>query len=314
MKKLLLIIILFIPLNVYGLEIHSKEVIVYDLNDDKIIYEKNSNNKVSIASLTKILTTITAIEMIDDLDKTLIVTENMLKDIYWDASVAGIKVGDTLTYRDLLYGAMLPSGADATQTLAISLKGNDISFIHEMNVLANKIGLKNSNFVNTTGLDNNNHYSTAYDIVKLLKYSLKNKTFKEIFGTREYYLKTGLLVEATIKKYNQKYNYDISRIKGSKTGYTDNAKQCLASLIEFNNHEIIIVTLGGEGEENLPYNLIDTLTLIDYIDNNYVIEKKKPIKEIADEEININYKVIIFVGLSMIGFKALVIPKKKKRR
>jgi len=314
MKKLLLIIILFIPLNVYGLEIHSKEVIVYDLNDDKIIYEKNSNNKVSIASLTKILTTITAIEMIDDLDKTLIVTENMLKDIYWDASVAGIKVGDTLTYRDLLYGAMLPSGADATQTLAISLKGNDISFIYEMNVLANKIGLKNSNFVNTTGLDNNNHYSTAYDIVKLLKYSLKNKTFKEIFGTREYYLKTGLLVEATIKKYNQKYNYDISRIKGSKTGYTDNAKQCLASLIEFNNHEIIIVTLGGEGEENLPYNLIDTLTLIDYIDNNYVIEKKKPIKEIADEKININYKVIIFVGLSMIGFKALVIPKKKKRR
>lgn len=322
MKKILLIFILLIPLNVYGLELNSKEAIIYDATNNKIVYEKNSEVKTSIASLTKIMTAITALEKINNLEETVTITNEMLKDIYWDASIAGIKPGDNLTYKDLLYALMLPSGADAAQVLAITLSGSEFYFVRDMNTLANNLGLANSHFVNSTGLDADNHYSTAKDISLLLSYSLKNKTFKEVFETREYYLKSGLLVEATIKKYHEKYGFNIDKIIGSKTGYTKSAGQCLASLIKYKNHDIIIVTIGGKGPEKIPYNLIDTLTLIEYLNNNYKIEKTVETK-ITNKKTNnhkigiknkINYKLLIFSIITLISFYYLVIPKKGKKK
>ena len=139
MKKLLFLLLLLMPLNIYALEypeINSKKAIVYDITDDKILYEKNSNEQTNIASLTKIMTTITAIEKIEDLNEEVIITKEILDTVSKKASIAGLKENDKVTYEDLLYASMLPSGADATNALAISLCGSIENFVKDMNAKA----------------------------------------------------------------------------------------------------------------------------------------------------------------------------------
>lgn len=292
MKKFLIIflfLISFFSFDVKALDypdINSKYVEVYDLTDSKILYEKNSNNRVSIASLTKIATTITAIESISNLDEKVKITSKILNTVSSDASVAGLKNGDIVTYRDLLYASMLPSGADATNSIAILSSGDISSFVKKMNKLAQKIGLNNTNFVNVTGLDDNNHYSTADDCRKLLDYALKNPLFREIYTTREYTLTNGLVVKSTLFKYSNS-SVDISRILGSKTGYTGNAGYCLSSLSNIHNHDLIIIVLYAQHKGLSYFNINDTVKLIDFINNNYnnqiLVKKGELIKTIPVE-------------------------------
>ena len=123
MKKIIFTFLLLFSFFVSALEIDSKQAILYNLNEDKIVFEKNSNEITSIASLTKIMTTIVAIENIEDLDAKVTITEKDFNGLY-DASLAGFEVGDEVTYRDLLYGTMLPSGAEASQALANNISGS----------------------------------------------------------------------------------------------------------------------------------------------------------------------------------------------
>lgn len=298
MKKIItFLILLIIPINIYAIELselYSPNVLIYDLTDNEILYKKNSDKKTNIASLTKIMTTITAIEKIDDLNDTVTFKEEMLSGLPSDASLANLVVGDNYTYEDLLYASILPSGADATQALAISLSGSVSKFVNDMNDLAKKIGLNNSHFVNVTGLDIENHYSTLDDILKLLKYSLNNNLFETIYKTKEHTLTTGLLVESTIKKYNKFMNLDTSRIVGSKTGNTNIAGLCMSQLFVSDNHEIISITTGAKYVWGNFYNLKDALNIIDYVDDNYdevtIIPKDELIKKIKinnSEEYNI---------------------------
>lgn len=293
-KKIILIIILLFPIYIEALEyppINSKVVEIYDMTDNKVIYEVDSNKVSSIASLTKIATTITAIEEIDNLDEKVTITNEILKTVRWDASKAGLKAGDILTYRDLLYASILSSGADATNSIAILSSGSIENFVKKMNELIKKIGLTNTNFVNVTGLDENNHYSTASDIRKLLTYSLKNPTFKEIYTAKEYTLSNGLKVESTIKRYSNS-NLNTNNILGSKTGYTGEAGYCFSSLSNINSHEFIIVVLNADKINNNYYNVIDTVNLIDFLNNNFkeelLVKKKTLIKELPVELSNID--------------------------
>lgn len=280
MKKILIMLILFIPSIVFALDvpdIHSNKYLIYDLTEDKILHEKGLTDQTSIASLTKIVTTITAIEKNPNLDKKVTITNKMLSGIPWDASVAGLKVGDTLSIMDLLYASMLPSGADATQVLAIESSGSVKDFVIEMNELVKKIGATNTNFVNVTGYDVDNHYSTLEDLIKIIKYALENKTFKTIFEAKEYTMSNSKKVYSTIAKYNKDMNLDTSRIIGSKTGFTDNAGICIAATIKSNDHDILIITLGAPYIYGNFYNLKDALTLTQFIDENYkneVLSKK----------------------------------------
>lgn len=321
MKKIACILLVFflIPFNVVALEqeeINSKSAIVYDITSDNIIFEKDSNEVMNIASLTKIMTVITAIEKTNDLNTIVTINSNMLKGIYWNASKAGLKVGDKVTIKDLLYASILPSGADATNSLAYAISGNISDFVEEMNLLANKIGMNNTHFENTTGLDTKNHYSTASDLMLLLKYALNNPTFKDIYTTKEYTLTNGLKIESTLKKYNEKLQLDLSRIIGSKTGNTTNAGLCMSALVEKENHEIIIITLKGERIEQSYYNLIDTLNIIDYIDQDYAIKKETieiPVIKVEDASIKIlkktvkyHYEFIIVLILFIIFLVTLI--------
>ena len=274
MKKIVLFILCFFTfiINVFALDdptLYSKNYCLYDLTDDKIIYEKNIQERTNIASLTKIMTTITAIEKINNLDDYVTITSEMLSNIKYDASLAGLKIGDKLTYKDLLYASILPSGADATQALAYSLSRSINNFVNDMNTLAKKIGMKNSNFVNVTGLDIDNHYSTVNDLLKMLQYALKNETFKTIYTTKSYTLSNGLVVDATVKKYNNLMKLDVSRIIGSKTGYTNKAGLCISSIFESNNHEFIFISTNAEFIYGNYYNLKDNLNIINFMDKNY---------------------------------------------
>ena len=274
MKKIVLFILCFFTfiINVFALDdptLYSKNYCLYDLTDDKIIYEKNIQERTNIASLTKIMTTITAIEKINNLDDYVTITSEMLSNIKYDASLAGLKIGDKLTYKDLLYASILPSGADATQALAYSLSGSINNFVNDMNTLAKKIGMENSNFVNVTGLDIDNHYSTVNDLLKMLQYALKNETFKTIYTTKSYTLSNGLVVDATVKKYNNLMKLDVSRIIGSKTGYTNKAGLCISSIFESNNHEFIFISTNAEFIYGDYYNLKDNLNIINFMDKNY---------------------------------------------
>lgn len=301
MKKIVLLItfILLLPLNTFAIEyptLHYNSAIVYDLTDNKVLYELNSTEQKSIASLTKIMTIITAIENTKDLNKTIIYDSNMKHNVAWYASTAGFKVGDKLTFNDLLYAAMLPSGADATVALAISTSGSIDNFVLKMNELAKEIGMNNSNFVNVHGLDENNHYSTAEDIKKLLEYALKNETFKKVYTTKTYNLSTNKQIKSTVQKQADKFNLDISKIIGSKTGFTGNAGLCISVLMNHKSHEIIFITLGAPTTTGVPYNISDTTSLINFIEKNYnnqiLISKDNLIKTIPVENSKIEeYKI-----------------------
>ena len=289
MKKiysLIITLLILLPINVFSLDypsINSKIVEVYDINDDKVLYEVDSNKQTSIASLTKIATTITAIENIKNLDEQVTITSNILSTVSSDASKAGLKVGDKVTYRDLLYASMLPSGADATNSIAILSSGSIDNFVAKMNELAKKLKLENTHFVNVTGLDKDGHYSSADDVRKLLNYALKNELFRQIYTTKEYTLSNGLKVKSTV---NDKYgkNNDVSKIIGSKTGYTGNAGYCLSSLSNINGHEMLIIVLNASHIGNNYYNIVDTVDLINFMNESYkdetLVKKGQLIKKI----------------------------------
>ena len=268
---ILVFLFLFIPLYVNGLEYpktNSKIVEIYDINDNSVLYEIGNKDKVSIASLTKIATTITAIENIKNLDEKVTITKNILNTVSNKASVAGLKVGDVVTYRDLLYASMVPSGADATNALAILSSGSIDNFVNKMNELTKRIGLVNTHFVNVTGLDADNHYSTVEETRKLLAYALSNDLFKQIFMTRDYTLTNGLKVKSTLYLYNPGNKLDTSIIMGSKTGHTKQAGYALSSLSNINGHQMIVTVLKATYDGNYN-NIIDSLNLIRFLMTNY---------------------------------------------
>lgn len=310
MKKILLLLVCFFPISVNALdmpEINSASAIVYDIDANTVILDKNSREVRSVASLTKIMTVLAAIENIDDFSASVTITNEMLAGIYWNASVAGLKVGDTVTYMDLFYAAILPSGADATQVLAYVVSGNVSDFVTKMNELATRIGATNTHYVNTTGLDQEGAYSTAYDQMLILAYALENPIFKMVYTTKNYTLINGLEVEATVNKYNQVLNLDTSKIIGSKTGNTGDAGLCMSALFYHEDHEMLLITLGAEVIEDVPYNLIDTLTLIDTVNDGYVIpaeevamvNESSAVSDVDASSVFIHYETVI-VGIVLV--------------
>ena len=298
--KTFLILFLFIPFLVSALEnpsLHSKYYGVYDLTDDKMLFSLNSDVKTEIASLTKIMTVLVAIENVSDLDESVTITSKILNTVSWDASVAGLEVGDVVTYRDLLYAAMLPSGADATNALAISIAGSIDGYVELMNAKAKSLGLNSTHYENVTGLDEDNHYSSVDDVIKLLKYSLNNEIFKEIYTTRNYTLTNGLKVSASVNFYNKIMDLDTSLILGSKTGFTDDAGYCISIYFKSDDHDLIAVTLNATRVNDNYYNVKDAVDIVDFVNDNFgyqtVLNKNEAVTSIPVYYSNIDeYDVV----------------------
>ena len=257
----------------------SKEAIIYNLNDDNVIYEKNSSEPTKIASLTKIMTSLVVIENINNIDDTVTVDYKDLQGLKGYA-VAGFKAGDTVTYKDLLYALMLPSAADAANILARSIAGSTKDFVNMMNDKASMLGLENTKFSNPIGMDDDN-YSTAYDLSIILKEAIKSDLFKQLYNTLSYTTSNNIKLTKTTDKIASKYNLDISNITGSKTGFTDEAGYCLASTATYNDVNYLAVTLNSD---ELPNHIKDTLDLYNYFDTNYsykeILKDKQLLKTI----------------------------------
>ena len=272
----IILLSLFIPINIYSLDfdIYSKNAILYNTKEDKVMYEKNSTDKVSIASLTKITTAIVALENIKDLDEKITLTSADFKGLVEaNASVAGFRIGQEVTYRDLLYGLMLPSGADAAQALTSNISGSNDKFIDLMNDKAKELKLENTHYANSTGLDDSNHYSTVKDVLKVFKYALKNEEFKKIITTSKYTISDGSMTfRSTLSKASA---LDIEYIKGGKTGTTGDAGLCLATLANYDDTDFILVTAGAEDKLG---NFLDHKEVYEYVRDNFdyteVVNKK----------------------------------------
>lgn len=261
-------ILLFCNVFAENLDLISDKYILYNLNDNKILMKKNENEETQIASLTKIMTIIVAIENITDFDEKVTITKDMVNNIEWDVAKIGLKSGDIVTYNDLLYGAMLPSAADCVNALAISISGNYKDFIKLMNNKVKELKLKHTHFENVVGLYSKDNYSSAYDVAEILKYSLKNQKFKQIFEAKEYVLTNAKKINSTLKTYNKKVGKDISYITGAKTGYIKLAGNCLASTATIDNVNYLLVTLNAYSNKKSPH-ILDATSTYKYFSNNY---------------------------------------------
>ena len=263
MKKVLVIVISFISIiSVKAIDINSKSGIVYNLNDDIIIYEKDINDKLPIASLTKIMTAIIVIEN-TNLDDNVKINYQAFNGLDGYA-LAGFKAGDKVTIRDLLYGLMLPSGAECGNVLAMTVSDSYDEFVDLMNSKVAELQLENTHFDNVIGMDSNNNYSTSYDLSIILKYALNNEIFKSIFTSTSYTTTNGLKFNRTIDKYGK--GMDLSLIKGDKTGHTDEAGYCLASISNIDDIDYLIITLGANNTKDF---INDHNNLYNYFKDNY---------------------------------------------
>lgn len=252
--------------------LNSEYACLLDRNTSAVIAVKNAYTKVAPASLTKMATAITVIEMCDDLDEMLTVSRDTVNEMYLEgASVVGFQAGEKATVADMLYGLMLPSGADAAITLANRFGGTEKGFAELMNKKMQAIGLADTHFVNVTGLDADEHYSTAADMARLLDYCLKNELFRTICTTDYYKITSPTMHEDGIELYNTAFSgFKRAGIPnkyclGGKTGTTDNAGRCLAALCSVDGEEYITVTIGSRGTTGQGFVPADLNSLIEEV-------------------------------------------------
>ncbi len=259
MKKnwLLLLILLILPLKVLG--ISASSAITMDLDTGRVLYGYNLDKERLIASTTKIMTALIAIEK-GNLDEKITVTDIIYKAY---GSAIYIEVGEKITLRDLLYGLMLRSGNDAALMIAQAISGSKEEFVYLMNEYATNLDMTHTTFYNPHGLEENNgdaNTSTVLDMAKLTKYAMENSTFREIFKTKDYTAKTS---NKTYVWHNKNKLLNEDYITGGKTGFTELARRTLVSTGSKNNMNLVVVTL------NDPNDWEDHRTLYNDIFSNY---------------------------------------------
>lgn len=254
-------------------KLNSPNAILIGLKDHTILMQKNSEEKVYPASLTKMMTAIVAIENSPDLEEEIKLTNSTFQGLYEaDASMAGFQPGEKVRVIDLLYGALLPSGAEACIGLADRIAGSEQNFVEMMNQKASDLGMDSTHFENATGFHDKNHYTTVKDLSILLSYALQNDTFREIFTSSRRSTQptnkhpAGITIYNTMFKNLNNQNIIGGEILGGKTGYTDEAGLCLASLAKVGKQEYILISAGAKGDHHSEqYNITDALAVYNSI-------------------------------------------------
>ena len=247
MKKLLLFLLclnLFIS-NVQASTSSAYEYVLMDMDSGRVLASKNKDSPRLIASISKIMTAILAIEN-KDVDSMVTVDESISKSY---GSGIYISVGEEISLRDLLYGLMLRSGNDAAMMIASYVSGSEEAFVNLMNQKAKELGMKNTIFYNASGLDTATigNKSTAYDMALLTKYAMQNEIYKEIVKTKKYVAKTNL---KTYVWHNKNKLLSEDYITGGKTGYTERAKRTLVSTASKDNMNLVVVTIQDSDDWN----------------------------------------------------------------
>ena len=260
MKKSAVLILVFsfllylvYPIAKAEFSVSAKAAIVIAADTLEVLYEKSANQKLPMASTTKIMTALLLAEQ-PDLSKTVKTTKQM---VTVEGSSMGLLEGDTVSYRDLLYGMLLASGNDAANTTAYVLAGSVQGFAKMMNEKAAELGMKNTSFVTPSGLDDENHYTTAYDLALLTAAALKNSAFRTACSSKSAVLYYGNPpYRRTLTNHNKLLgNYE--GIIGVKTGFTKKSGRCLVTAAEGEGKRVIAVTLNDPDDWNDHRKLLD---------------------------------------------------------
>lgn len=252
MKKLLILILilfaLFIPFKVNAFNSSATSTILMDMDSGRILYSNNIHNRRSVASISKIMTAIVAIES-GKLQEEVVVGEEINKAY---GSGIYIKQGEHIKLEDLLYGLMLRSGNDAALAIANYIGGSVDKFVEMMNDKAVSLGMKNSLFNNPSGLDQEDgNYSTAYDMAILTSYAMKNETYKKIVSTKKHIVTTDMNHYSWTNKNKLLHSYKYCT--GGKTGFTEKARRTLVTTASKDNLNLVAVTL-NDGNDFADHN------------------------------------------------------------
>lgn len=262
--------------DINDLEIYSDCALLMERSTGNVLYDKNGNNRMYPASITKILTAILVLENCSLMEKAE-VTSLALKAVPDSYVTCDIKIGEKFKVEDLLYAMLVPSANDAANVLAIHVSGSITGFADLMNQKSKEIGCTSSHFTNPSGIHDENHYSTARDLSLIADYAMNNETFRKIVMTT-----TTSLPSTEIYPYSDRVfttsnnlilpedNYYYEFATGIKTGYTNSSKDCIVASAKKDSIEYIVVILGGAQTQNgLRQKYLDCKTLFDFAFDNY---------------------------------------------
>ena len=289
MKKILILLLLliFIPLvkaeETEDLAPNAKSAIMIEASTGEILFQKNKDEKLAPASMTKMMSMLLIMEEIENGNlkwNEMITTSEKASSM--GGSQIFLKVGEKMTVEDLLKGVAIASGNDAVVALAERVSGSEEQFVKRMNIRAKDLGLKNTNFINATGLTADNHYSTAYDMSLIAKELVKHEKILEFTSTYEDYLRKDTKSPFWLVNTNRLVRFKEG-VDGLKTGFTDEAGYCLTATMKKDNMRLITVVMK---EENTSKRSADTTKMLDYGFNIYMVQT------ILDEKTTIEKKKV----------------------
>ncbi len=289
MKKILILLLLliFIPLvkaeETEDLAPNAKSAIMIEASTGEILFQKNKDEKLAPASMTKMMSMLLIMEEIENGNlkwNEMITTSEKASSM--GGSQIFLKVGEKMTVEDLLKGVAIASGNDAVVALAERVSGSEEQFVKRMNTRAKDLGLKNTNFINATGLTADNHYSSAYDMSLIAKELVKHEKILEFTSTYEDYLRKDTKSPFWLVNTNRLVRFKEG-VDGLKTGFTDEAGYCLTATMKKDNMRLITVVMK---EENTSKRSADTTKMLDYGFNIYMVQT------ILDEKTTIEKKKV----------------------
>lgn len=289
MKKILILLLLFISIPLVKAEEtedlapNAKSAIMIEASTGEILFQKNKDEKLAPASMTKMMSMLLIMEEIENGNlkwNEMITTSEKASSM--GGSQIFLKVGEKMTVEDLLKGVAIASGNDAVVALAERVSGSEEQFVKRMNIRAQDLGLKNTNFINATGLTADNHYSSAYDMSLIAKELVKHEKILEFTSTYEDYLRKDTKSPFWLVNTNRLVRFKEG-VDGLKTGFTDEAGYCLTATMKKDNMRLITVVMK---EENTSKRSADTTKMLDYGFNIYMVQT------ILDEKTTIEKKKV----------------------
>lgn len=289
MKKILILLLLLISIPLVKAEEtedlapNAKSAIMIEASTGEILFQKNKDEKLAPASMTKMMSMLLIMEEIENGNlkwNEMITTSEKASSM--GGSQIFLKVGEKMTVEDLLKGVAIASGNDAVVALAERISGSEEQFVKRMNIRAKDLGLKNTNFINATGLTADNHYSSAYDMSLIAKELVKHEKILEFTSTYEDYLRKDTKSPFWLVNTNRLVRFKEG-VDGLKTGFTDEAGYCLTATMKKDNMRLITVVMK---EENTSKRSADTTKMLDYGFNIYMVQT------ILDEKTTIEKKKV----------------------
>lgn len=287
----LIICLTLIPISASAVGTSGKASIVICSDTNQVLYGENYHEKMGMASTTKIMTAIIALENGNTSDL-VTVSQNAAGQ---EGSSIYLKAGEKIPLEDLLYGLMLNSGNDAAMAIAEHIEGSADAFTEKMNEKALELGLSDTHFENPSGLPDENHYSTAYDMAIIMSYAMKNEEFAKIAGTKEHSIKTPEAV--TYLRNHNKLLWQYPYTTGGKTGYTKSCGRCFVSAAQKDGVNLVAVTLDAPSDWQDHKHLLDfgfeNAKITRIISENDIICTKK----IQGERLNLLAEKDVFIPL-----------------